>query len=107
MAIWIPLLVAPLLALADQAIALSMTAWACRGQHELALHVVHVAFALVTALTVFAAWLGWRRTPVATATEAAARRRFFAGMGIASSALALLVILTMWMPTWLLSSCLQ
>jgi Na+/melibiose symporter-like transporter len=108
MAIWFALLVAPILALADQSLALSMTAWACRGQHGLALHVVHVAFALVVAAATWLAWLRWRETAVgAAASETTARRRFLAGMAIGNSALSLLVIVTMWVPTWLLSSCLE
>jgi len=108
MAIWLALLVAPILALADQAAALSLTTWACRGQHGLALHVLHAAFAGATALTTLLAWRRWRATAAdAVAGEPARRRRFLAGMAIGSSALSLLVILTMWGTTWVLSSCLQ
>lgn len=108
MAIWFALLVAPILALADQSVALSMTAWACRGQHGIAIHVVHLAFALITICATFLAWRAWRETVRgADASEAATRRRFLAGMSIGASALSLLVIVTMWMPTWVLSSCLE
>jgi hypothetical protein len=108
MAIWFALLVAPIVALVDQGVALSMTAWACRGQHGVALHVLHVGFALVTATATLLAWRAWRETPDhEEASEATARRRFFAGMAIGASALSLLVIVTMWIPTWVLSSCLQ
>src|SRR5205085_12010441 len=108
MAIWLALLVAPLLALADQSVALSMTVWACRGQHELALHVVHAAFALATLATTVFVWLRWRQTSAEPqASEANARRRFLAAMAIGASVLSLLVIVTMWAPTWVLSSCLQ
>ena len=108
MAIWLALLVAPILALADQSVALSMTAWACRGQHALALHVVHLPFAIATAATTLLAWQRWRETAAGPAAgDATARSRFLAGMAIGVSALSLLVIVTMWAPTWLLSSCLQ
>jgi hypothetical protein len=108
MAIWLALLVAPVLALADQSIVLSMTTWACRGQHAVALHVVHVTFAIATAVTTLLAWQRWRETASgAAASDAPARSHFLAGMAIGVSALSLLVILTMWAPTWLLSSCLQ
>jgi hypothetical protein len=108
MAIWYALLVAPVLALIDQAVALSMTGWACRGQHALALHVVHVAFALVTAPAIALAWTQWRRTTRgAKASEIDARHHFLAGMAIGVAALSLLVIITMWFPTWVLSSCLE
>jgi hypothetical protein len=107
-AIWFALLVAPILALADQAVALSMTVWACRGQHALALHVVHTAFALATAAATLLAWRRWRESATGTAaSEATARRHFLAGMALGVAALSLLVIVAMWVPTWLLSSCLQ
>ena len=108
MAIWLALLVAPTLALADQCVALSMTAWACRGQHLLALHVVHLPFALATAVATLLAWQHWRETAARPATgDATARSHFMSGMAIGVAALSLLVIVTMWAPTWLRSPCLQ
>jgi hypothetical protein len=108
MTIWLGLLVAPILALADQSVALSMTAWACRGQHGLAIHVVHATFALAVAAAIVLAWMSWRETAHGKpAGEANARRHFLAGMSIAVAALSLLVIVAMWFPTWLLSSCLE
>ena len=106
MAIWLALLAAPILALADQSVALAMTAWSCRGQHALVLHVVHLPFALATAAATLLAWRRWRETDSA-ASDASARSHFLAGMAIGVAALSLLVILTMWIPTWLLSSCLE
>jgi hypothetical protein len=108
MAIWYALLVAPVLALTDQSVALSLTAWACRGQHQVALHLVHVAFALATAAATLLAWRRWREAPRGSpSSETVARRHFLAGMATAVAALSLLVILAMWLPTWLLSSCLE
>lgn len=108
MAIWLALLLAPVLALTDQAAALSMTAWACRGQHGLALHLLHAVFAAAIAVTVFLARQRWRATsPGTSADETTARRHFLAGMALGISALSLLVVVTMWGPTWVLSSCLQ
>ena len=108
MATWLALLVAPILALADQFVALSMTTWACRGQHGVALHVVHAAFAAAAALTTWLAWLRWRTVAPATpAGETARRRRFLTAMSIGVSALSLAVIVAMWGPTWVLSACLQ
>ena len=108
MAIWFALLVAPVLALVDESIALSMTSWACRGQHGLALHIVHMAFAIATAAATVLAWRRWRETSHdEAASETIARRRFLAAMAIGVSVLSLLVIVTMWVPTWVLSSCLQ
>ena len=108
MAIWLALLVAPVLALADQSVALSITVWACRGQHGLALHALHAAFAAATAATTLLAWRCWRATvPAMAADETTARRHFLAGMAIGVSALSFLVILALWGPTWALSACWQ
>jgi hypothetical protein len=108
MAIWLALVVAPVFALADEAVALSMTVWACRGQHGVALHVVHATFALATAIATLLAWRRWREARHDMAPgEAGARVRFLAGMAIGVSALSLVVIVTMWAPTWVLSACLQ
>jgi hypothetical protein len=105
---WPSLLVAPVLALADQGIALALTTWACRGQHALVLHAVHAVFALATAAATLFAWWRWRRArPHAASGEAAARTCFLAGMALGASALSLLAILAMWGPTWVLSACLQ
>jgi hypothetical protein len=85
-----------------------MTAWACRGQHSLAIHIVHATFALAVAPAIVLAWTGWRETAHGTpAGEANARYHFLAGMSIAVASLSLLVIVAMWFPTWLLSSCLE
>ena len=107
MAILYALLVVPVLALVDQSVALSMTGWACRGHHGLALHLVHAGFALATAAGIGLAWQSRRDTADGAPNEPTARRHWFAGMAIAASTLSLLVILTMWFPTWLLSSCLE
>jgi hypothetical protein len=106
--IWLGLLVAPILALVDQTVALSMTTWVCRGQHGLAIHIVHAAFAVATTGATLLAWQRWHQeADDATGSETAARRRFLAGMAIGVSALSLLVVVTMWFPTWLISSCLD
>jgi hypothetical protein len=108
MAVWLALLVAPFLALADQSVALAMTSWACAGQHELALRVVHVPFLLATIAAAVWAWVHWRRTAApAGDSESVRRSHFMAGLGIAVAALSSLAIVAVWAPTWVLSSCLQ
>jgi hypothetical protein len=108
MAISYALLVAPLLALVDQGTALSLTDWVCRGQHGLALHVVHAAFAAAVAPAILLAWRRRRATAsAATTSERDAQGHFLAGMAVGVSALSLLAIVAMWVPVWMLSSCLQ
>ena len=75
---WFALLAAPVLALADQAIAYAAA---------------------------IAAGQRWRATALAPAGEAGARRHFLAGIATGTATLSALVILAMWIPAWLLSPC--
>jgi hypothetical protein len=106
MRIWLPLLVAPLLALADQSVSYTTVVWACPHQDSLAVHWVHVPFLLAAAACTVVAWQRWRDTsPMKMASEMLARRHFFAGLAIGSAALSALVILVMFSATWALHSC--
>ena len=107
MRIWIALLVAPLLALTDQSVAFAVVGWACAHQSAYAIHGVHLLFlALTAACAVFAGWQ-WRAAARAdTDGEAVGRARFLVSLATASAALSALAIAAMWLPTWLIASCL-
>jgi len=106
MRIWFALLLAPILALTDQSIAYATTGWACATQHPLAVHGVHVAFLVATAVGTFLAWQLWRETrPQRNRSEALARRHFLAGLATASGALSVLTIAAMWLPVWFIAPC--
>jgi len=108
MTTWLGLIVAPVLALADQSVALSLSAWSCKGQHGLALHLVHASFTAAVAVIAALGWFSWRRAmTIQAGSPGAARHRFLATMAAGVSALSLLAILAMWGPTWVLSSCLR
>ena len=96
MAIFIALIVAPLLALADQSIALAMVSASCARGGTLALHAVHLAFLAATIAAAFFALARWR---------AATPHKFLAGIAVASAALSSLAIAAMWIPVWLISPC--
>jgi hypothetical protein len=103
---WFALLLAPVLALADQSIAYATAGWACAHQQSVAVHAVHIAFLAAVLASTFMAWQLWRMTsPSADAGEPAARRHFLAGLATASGALSALVIAAMWIPAWVLSPC--
>ena len=104
MRIWFALLVAPVLALTDQGISYAAAGWTCARQNMMVGHLVHALF-LATVVT--AALLAWRlrRETAAAADERMASRHFLAGVGIASSALAGLIIATMWIANGLISPC--
>jgi len=103
---WFALILAPLLALADQSVSYATVAWSCAHQDSLALHLVHGAFFVAIVIGTFFAWNRWRETRSAhPPSEEAAARHFLAGMATASGALSMLVIVAMWVPVWLIAPC--
>jgi hypothetical protein len=111
---WPALLLAPLTALAQQSICLSLVVHSCRQQTTLAMHVVcAVSLALILAFTV-AAFLAWREStgPAVVAaqgptsdTSRARIGRFVAIAGTLVGTLSALVAILMWMPIWVLGPC--
>src|SRR5438034_9536689 len=106
MRIWFALLLAPVLALADQGIAYATAGWACANQQSIAVHGVHFVFLAAVIVATIMAWQLWRMAPAAGAgEEPVARRHFLAGIATASGALSALVIAAMWIPSWMISPC--
>jgi len=106
MSIWLALLVAPALALADQAIAYAAVGWSCTHERVVVVHAIHALFLVAATASLVPAWRLWTATP-AGGDEAIRRRRFLAGLAIASAALSMLVIAAMWMPTWVIAPCIE
>jgi len=102
--IWLALLVASMLALADQGVSYAAAGWACAREHAIAGHGVHALFLAATIGTALAAWRVRAETRAA-ADERDASRHFLAGIGIASAALAALVIIAMWLAHAWISPC--
>jgi hypothetical protein len=106
MRIWFALLVAPMLALADQSSSFATVGWACAHQQHEVVHAVHALFFAASLAGTGAAWQCWRTTlPAGTGGEPPARRHFLAGVATASSALAVLAIAAMWMMAWVVPPC--
>lgn len=101
---WLALLVAPMLALADQGVSYAAVGWTCARENALVGHGVHALFLAATIATAFAAWRVRVETRAAT-DERDASRHFLAGVGIASAALACLVIVAMWIAHGWISPC--
>ena len=104
MRIWFALLIAPLLALADQSISYAAAGWACARQNAFAAHGVHALFLVATLAAAVLAWRRWSETRAA-ADERTASSHFLAGIGIAASLFAAATIAAMWIPNWILSPC--
>jgi hypothetical protein len=105
---WPALLLAPLLVLADQAIAYALAGWSCAHQHAIVAHVIHALFlAAVLAMTALA-WTD-ARTGFAATRESAGfsvhRHDVMAVGALAVGALSAVIIVAMWIPQWVLSPC--
>jgi hypothetical protein len=105
---WYALLVAPMLVLLDQGIAYATAGWACANQSVAAMQIVHALFFTAVIAGVVLAAGQWRAARgAATADDALAAHRFLAGLALASAAFSSIVILALWIPTWILAACLS
>ena len=104
MRIWLPLLLAPALALADQVIAYAAVGWSCAHERAVVIHAIHVSFLVATAASLVPAWRVWRATR-GRADETAQRQHFLGGLAIASAALSVLAVAAMWLTTWVIGPC--
>lgn len=93
---------APLLALLDQSTAFAIVSWSCAHGNTVVLHAVHGLFLAATVTTGLFAFSTWRSTISAAPRPQA---HFLAGMATATAALSVLAIAAMWMPVWMISSC--
>jgi hypothetical protein len=108
---WPALLIAPMLALAEQSIVYALSTPACQTQREAWLHAVPLLFVALTLLLSAMAWAEARRqqrllpNTIPDADGAHVGHLLFAWLGVASGALSSLVIVAMWIPQWVLSPC--
>jgi hypothetical protein len=104
MRIWMPLLLAPTLALADQVVAFAALGWACAHDRAIVIHAIHALFLLATAVTLVPWWRA-RNASRGRADAAARRQHFLANLALATAALSMLAIAAMWLTTWVISPC--
>ena len=110
--IWPALLLAPLLALGEQALVYALATPACRAQAGAWLHAVPLGFLLATAVLTGLAWAEARRlkrahgAPVPGDTDRhGPQQLFLARVATWSGALSLLVLVALWIPQWVLPAC--
>ena len=105
--IWPALVIAPTLALADQAIAFSLVNWCCAHQSVLPIHLSHLIFLLIVSSIALAAGGAWLRTRggATMASEHVRQAHFLAGVATIVAALSALAVIAMWIPTWMVSAC--
>jgi hypothetical protein len=109
---WPALLLAPLLALAEQSIVYALATPTCETQREAWLHGVPLGFIAVTLLFTGMAWVEVQRlrrdglaAPHLDADRRALRRYFVAWVAVGLGALSSLAIAALWVPQWVLSPC--
>jgi hypothetical protein len=106
MRIWVALILAPLLALTDQTVAFALVHWACAHQSTWVVHLSHIVFLPLAVTAAIGAWLRWRKTGMSVGTrEATIQSHFLAGVAMMVATLSALAIMAMWIPTWMISSC--
>ncbi|MDB5953149.1 MAG: hypothetical protein JWR65_5004 [Massilia sp.] len=108
MANWPALLLAPMLALTDAAVAYALVTPSCSRQDHAGLHALF-AFSLLACLVMTwpAArnWLRWRTAGAPSGPAAGSRRKFVAQVATMAGLLSALVMLAEWLPVWILSPC--
>ena len=106
MRIWVALIGAPLLALTDQTVAFALVHWACAHQSTWVVRLSHLVFLVIAAATAVGAGLRWRETAIsADAVEGTVQSHFLAGVAMMAAVLSAVAIMAMWLPTWMISSC--
>jgi hypothetical protein len=105
---WPALLVAPLIAFTNVAIAYALVSPSCSRQQLTDLHLLTIVSLLVCFVVTVPAALNWQRArALAGPDEAAAqaRHRFLSQMGTMAGLLSALVVLAEWLPVWIVSPC--
>jgi hypothetical protein len=108
MRLWIALIVAPLLAFTDQSVAFALVGWSCAHQSILWIHVTHLAFLAAATTCAAFAWREWRAAKTARpapVADPALQHGFLAGIATLTATLSVASIATMWLPTWMIASC--
>jgi cytochrome c biogenesis factor len=107
-ALWAGLLLPPIAFLINLEAAYALVPAACSSRNQLPMHLVHIACLLLALAGGLTAWRWWKlegATWPGEEGDPVARSRFMAGLGVLLSALFILVIVAMWIPSFLLDPC--
>ena len=105
---WPGIVLAPLLALADQSVAYALVEWGCHAQQFASLQYVHGVFLLATLATLVPAWPGAMRRAAPGAArpgDTHDRHHFMSVVSLMVGSLSALIIVALWIPQWVLSPC--
>jgi hypothetical protein len=105
---WPGLLVAPILALADQSVAYALLEWSCEHQKIAIPNLAHAVFLVLTLATMAMAWGCWRDRPAGKredSGDAATQNSTLGVMAFLVAGLSALIIVGMWYPHLVLAPC--
>jgi hypothetical protein len=104
---WPALIIAPLLALADQSVTYAMAGWGCAHQQRIPMDVVHALFLAAAVACTLMAFAASRQALREYRSERFSVQRdgFFGISGTMVGALSSAIIVAMWIPQWFLSPC--
>jgi hypothetical protein len=105
---WFGLTAGPLAMLTSQSVQYALVPWACYGGARFVLHVPPLLFLGITVLAAVLARREWRAGGAGNLDAASgvlARARFLGALGVATSVLFGLIIVTMWVADAFLNTC--
>jgi hypothetical protein len=107
-ALWTGVLLPPIVLLIDLEVAYALVPAACARRNSLPVHLSHLislALVLFAGITALRCWRVLGSTWPAEDGSTVARNRFLAGLGLLLSALFGLMIVAMWIPSFMLDPC--
>jgi hypothetical protein len=107
-ALWTGVLLPPIVLLIDLEVAYALVPRACASRNSLPVHLSHLiclALVLFAGITALRCWRALGSTWPGEDGSSVASSRFLAGLGLLLSALSALVIIAMWIPSFMLDPC--
>lgn len=106
--LWVPIILAPALALLDQQVGLAMMAKACAHGWYYSLHAPAIIGLLVELWFASIVWSDWKRLHREAPSDRGGvlgRSRFMVVLGASAVVVALATVLAMWIPVFYLTPC--
>ena len=110
MRLWIPILITPVVVLAQQSANYALVALECAKQQRLAIHLVSATSLAIAVAGMLLAWSAWRSVGTESPDDrgqVVSRVRFLAAVGISLSALMALSILAQWITVAFVPPCIE
>jgi hypothetical protein len=110
MRLWVPVIITPLVVLAQQSVNYALVSLECAKQQRFAIHLVSGTSLIIVLVAIAVAWAAWREPGTDSPDDrgqAVSRVRFLAAIGLALSALMALTIVAQWLTVAVVPPCLE